>query len=288
MNKTGILYVVATPIGNLADISLRALEILKIVDLIAAEDTRHSQILLNHYGVNRPVISIHQHNEQQRIADLLSKLQSGQRIALISDAGTPLISDPGARLLQVLHQEKITIIPIPGACAAISALSVSGLPADRFVFEGFLPSKDAARRRRLKELAQETRTLVFYEAPHRIEYLLNDLIEIHGGGRLATYVREMTKNFETIRHGTLETLYKTVQADPNQRKGEFVLMVQGASVENKNKDEIELQRVLNILLQELPLKQAVSLTAKLTQVKRNQVYTLALQTKQEFQSECET
>lgn len=284
MNKTGSLYVIATPIGNLADISLRALEVLKNVDIIAAEDTRHSQILLNHYGINRPLISLHQHNEQQRIADLLSKLQAGQQIALVSDAGTPLISDPGSRLVQVLHQEKIPVIPIPGACAAISALSVSGLPADRFVFEGFLPSKDTARRQRLKELAQETRTLVFYEAPHRIEDLLKDLIEIHGGARLATYVREMTKNFETIRHGTLESLYKAVQTDPNQRKGEFVLMVQGASADNKNEDEIELQRVLNILLQELPLKQAVTLAAKLTQVKRNHVYTLALKTKQEFQN----
>lgn len=278
--RTGSLYVVATPIGNLADISLRALEILKAVDLIAAEDTRHSQILLNHYAIQKPLISLHQHNEQQRITDLLSQLKAGKEIALISDAGTPLISDPGARLVQILHQQQIPVVPIPGACAAISALSVSGLPAGRFVFEGFLSAKDSAKIQRLKELIKETRTLIFYEAPHRIEDLLKNLIETFGGRRLATYVREMTKNFETVRHGTLENLYETVRTDPNQRKGEFVLMVQGAPENDNNDDEVELHRILNILLEELPLKQAVALTAKLTQVKRNRVYALALKVKE--------
>lgn len=278
--RTGSLYVVATPIGNLADISLRALEILKAVDLIAAEDTRHSRILLNHYAIQKPLISLHQHNEQQRITDLLSQLKAGKEIALISDAGTPLISDPGARLVQILHQQQIPVVPIPGACAAISALSVSGLPAERFVFEGFLSAKDSAKIQRLKELTKETRTLIFYEAPHRIEDLLKNLIETFGGRRLATYVREMTKNFETVRHGTLENLYETVRTDPNQRKGEFVLMVQGAPENDNNDDEVELHRILNILLEELPLKQAVALTAKLTQVKRNRVYALALKAKE--------
>lgn len=280
MNKPGILYVVATPIGNLADISLRALDILKSVDLIAAEDTRHSLVLLNHYGITRPIISLHQHNEQQRISELLSQLQAGLRIALISDAGTPLISDPGSRLVQALHQENMAVIPIPGPCAAISALSVSGLPTDRFVFEGFLPSKSAARRQRLQALANETRTLVFYEAPHRIEDLLKDLIDLYGGERLATYVREMTKNFETIRHTNLNSLYEIIGEDPNQCKGEFVLMVHGADeIHHGEKDEIELRRVLNILLEELPLKQAVTLAVKLTRVKKNDIYALALQTK---------
>ncbi len=280
MNKPGILYVVATPIGNLADITLRALDILKSVDLIAAEDTRHSLVLLNHYGITRPIISLHQHNEQQKISELLSQLQAGLRIALISDAGTPLISDPGSRLVQALHQENMAVIPIPGPCAAISALSVSGLPTDRFVFEGFLPSKSVARRQRLQALANETRTLVFYEAPHRIEDLLKDLIDLYGGERLATYVREMTKNFETIRHTNLNNLYEIIGEDPNQRKGEFVLMVHGADeIHHGEQDEIELQRVLNILLEELPLKQAVTLAVKLTRVKKNDIYALALQTK---------
>jgi 16S rRNA (cytidine1402-2'-O)-methyltransferase len=274
--NTGVLYVVATPIGNLADITLRALEILKSVDLIAAEDTRHSQILLNHYGIHKPLISLHQHNEQQRISELLPKLRAGQKIALISDAGTPLISDPGAGIVRTLHQEKIPVVPIPGPCAAVSALAVSGLSADRFLFEGFLPTQESKRKQRLAELVGDSRTIVFYESPHRMEDLLRQLMEIFGEERMATLVREMTKNFETIRQDTLKNLRDLLQKDPNQRKGEFVLTVEGAPEHKKEADESEWRRILGILLAELPLKQAVSLTVQITHAKRNRIYELAL------------
>lgn len=274
--KKGCLYIVATPIGNLADITLRALEILKTVDFISAEDTRHSQQLLNHYGIKTPLISLHEHNEQQRINELLPQLQAGKRMALIADAGTPLISDPGSRLVQALHQAKIPVAPIPGACAAISALVVSGLCAQRFVFEGFLPAKGAARLQRLNELATETRTIIFYEAPHRITELLAQLSQACGGERLATVARELTKTFETIRHDSLDALQQWVTADPNQRKGEFVVILGGAKSSVESADEQELQRILKILLAELPLKQAVALAENITQAKRNYIYSLAL------------
>ena len=277
MIHLGCLYIVSTPIGNLADISLRALEILKSVDLIAAEDTRHSQQLLNFYGIKTPCVSLHEHNEQQRIAELLPQLQAGKRIALIADAGTPLISDPGSRLVHALHQAHIPMSPVAGACAAISALVVSGLPSDRFVFEGFLPAKGAARQKRLTELAAETRTIIFYEAPHRIAELLAQLISICGSERLATVARELTKTFETIRHDHVSALRRWVEEDANQRKGEFVVILQGAPpVAEKNAGEQELQRILPILLAELPLKQAVTLAAQITGQKRNRIYSLAL------------
>ena len=272
--KTGCLFIVATPIGNLADITLRALEILKSVDIIAAEDTRHSQYLLNYYGIKTPLISLHAHNEQQRIAELLPQLQAGKQIALITDAGTPLISDPGGRLVQALHQAHIQVSPIPGPCAAICALAASGLASQRFLFEGFLPAKSAARLQRLTELAGETLTLIFYEAPHRITALLAELVEVFGSERLATLAREMTKTFETIRQDKLAALQHWVNEDANQRKGEFVLIVQGAEpIPNENK---ECQRTLQILLAELPLKQAVALTVEITGAKRNYIYNLAL------------
>jgi 16S rRNA (cytidine1402-2'-O)-methyltransferase len=270
------LYIVATPIGNLADITFRAVDILKSVDVIAAEDTRHSRRLLDYYGIKTPLISLHAHNEQQRISELLPQLQAGKQMALISDAGTPLLSDPGASLVRALQQAQIPITSIPGACAAISALVVSGLPADRFVFEGFLPAKGALRQRRLTELAQETRTIIFYEAPHRILDLLSELISVCGGDRAATLVRELTKTFETIRHDTLAALLAWVSNDANQRKGEFVIVLQGAADNAQSKNDQELQRILRILLAELPLKQAVSLAAEITQAKRNSLYTLAL------------
>lgn len=277
MNKPqGCLFIVATPIGNLADMTWRAVEVLKTVDLIAAEDTRHSQYLLTHYGIKTPLISVHEHNEEQRIAELLPQLQAGKQIAFITDAGTPLISDPGGRLVQALHQADIRVSPIPGPCAAISALAVSGLPSQHFIFEGFLPAKQTARVHRLTELANETRTLIFYEAPHRIADLLADLIAVYGGERLATLAREMTKTFETIRQAELAVLQQWLQADPNQRKGEFVLVVQGAKPTLSSSDQ-ELQRILGILLAELPLKQAVALATHITGAKRNHVYQLALQ-----------
>ncbi len=282
-NMTGCLFIVATPIGNLADITLRALEILKTVDLIAAEDTRHSQQLLSYYGINTPLISLHEHNERQRITELIPQLQAGKQLALISDAGTPLISDPGSLLIQALHHAQIPVVPIPGACAAITALTASGLPAQRFVFEGFLPAKGAARLQRLRELAAETRTIIFYEAPHRIIDLLTQLTEICGGERLATMARELTKTFETIRHDNLTGLTQYVNNDPNQRKGEFVLILQGAEAVESGDEKIqELQRILKILLAEVPLKQAVSLAASITSAKRNLVYNLALKLSENY------
>lgn len=276
-NHPGHLFIVATPIGNLGDMTFRAVEILKTVDLIAAEDTRHSQQLLNFYGIKTPLISLHAHNEQQRISELLPQLQSGKQIALITDAGTPLISDPGSRLMQAIHQAHIPVSPIPGACAAISALVVSGLCAERFVFEGFLPVKGAARQQRLNELATETRTIIFYEAPHRITDLLAELVTACGGERLATVARELTKTFETIRHDQLIILQQWVNNDANQRKGEFVVILQGAPPKAQLADDPELQRILRILLAELPLKQAVALTVEITHLKRNHVYSAALE-----------
>lgn len=275
--NTGRLFIVATPIGNLGDITFRAIEILKTVDCVAAEDTRHSQQLLNYYGVKTPLISLHAHNEQQRINELLPQLQAGKQIALITDAGTPLISDPGSRLVQALHQAHIPVSPIPGACAAISALVVSGLSSERFVFEGFLPAKGATRQQRLNELADETRTIIFYEAPHRITDLLAELVAVCGGERLATLARELTKTFETIRQDKLAALQHWVSEDANQRKGEFVIILQGAASETQLADDQELQRILSILLAELPLKQAVALAVKITRLKRNRVYSAALE-----------
>jgi 16S rRNA (cytidine1402-2'-O)-methyltransferase len=275
-NRNGCLFIVATPIGNLADMTYRAVEVLKSVDLIAAEDTRHSQQLFIYYGIKTPAISLHQHNEQQRITELLPRLQAGEQLALITDAGTPLISDPGARLVLAMHQANIPVVPVPGACAAISALVVSGLSAGQFVFEGFLPAKSVARRQRLQQLAAETRTLIFYEAPHRILDLLSDLAEICGVDRLATIARELTKTFETVRHDTVTNLLQWASADPNQQKGELVVILQGATMAEIAKNPTEIQRILSILLPQIPLKQAVALTVDLTQAKRNLVYQIAL------------
>jgi len=275
-SSSGSLFIVATPIGNLADITYRAVEILKTVDLIAAEDTRHSQHLLTFYGIKTPRISLHEHNEQQRIKQLITLLQEGKQIALISDAGTPLISDPGYRLVAALHQMRIPIVPIPGACAAINALVASGLPTDRFIFEGFLPVKGSVRKQRLQELAEESRTVIFYEAPHRIEDLVNQLITEFGGVRLATVAREITKNFETIHHATLNDLKQWLSDDANQRKGEFVVIVQGKEKKPELQNEEELKRILKILLAELSLKQAVALAVSITHLKRNYVYNIAL------------
>lgn len=272
----GCLYLVATPIGNLADITLRALEVLKTVDLVAAEDTRHSQILLHFYGIKTPMISLHEHNEQQRINDLLPKLQSGKNIALITDAGTPLISDPGFRLVQTLLQANIAVTAIPGPCAAIDGLILSGISAERFLFEGFLPAKGSARAHRLAELSQQTATVILYEAPHRLIHLLKELIEVCGAERVATLTRELTKTFETIRQSNLKELLSWVEADVNQRKGEIVLILSGKQKQAEAVRQEEIAKVLKILLAELPLKQAVSLASQITQAKRNFVYSLAL------------
>ncbi len=279
--QQGILYVVATPIGNLLDISARALEVLRAVSLVAAEDTRHSRKLLGHYGIGTPLVALHEHNERDVTQRLLQTLAAGEDIALVSDAGTPLISDPGFYLVRAARQAAVRVVPVPGASALIAALSVAGLPTDRFSFEGFLPSRQAARRQRLQGLQAVPVTLVFYESSHRICASLADMAEVFGAQREATLARELTKTFETIRHGTLGELHAWVEADSNQQKGEFVVLVQGAPAADPDAVDGAATQVLAVLLAELPLRQAASLAAKITGCSKNALYQHALRLKQE-------
>lgn len=273
------LYVVATPIGNLSDISARAVEILKQVDLIACEDTRHSVRLLNHLGINKPLLSYHDHNESEQTRNLIGKLQEGVRVALISDAGTPLISDPGYQLVHQAHENDIKVIPLPGPCALIAALSASGLPSDRFVFEGFLPAKHQGRIECFEKLKHETRTLIFYESTHRIMASLEDMMAVFGSGRQVVIARELTKAFETLKGAPLSELVEWVNEDANQRKGEVVLLVRGAETQASNEACVETEKVLAVLLEELPVKQAAQLAAKITGGKKNALYQMALEMK---------
>jgi 16S rRNA (cytidine1402-2'-O)-methyltransferase len=278
-DATAALYIVATPIGNLADISARAIDVLSSVDLIAAEDTRHSKYLLQHHGIETSTISLHEHNEQQRSELLLARIAAGESIALISDAGTPLISDPGFRLVNMAREQGIKVVPIPGACAVITALSASGLSAERFAFEGFLPPKSSARRQVLEKLANEPRTLIFYESPKRMVASLQDMLAVFGGERKACLARELTKMFETIVTLPLAALVEVVINDPNHQKGEIVLLIEGQTTV-VDSDEAEQARVLQILLQEVPLKQAASITASILGIKKNQAYDMALKLQQ--------
>lgn len=278
-SESGCLYIVATPIGNLGDISLRAIETLKDVDLIAAEDTRHSKYMLDNQQINTPTISLHEHNEQQRSQLLLEKLQQGQSVALISDAGTPLISDPGYRLVTLVRSAGIKVVPIPGSSALIAALSAAGLPSDRFAFEGFLPPKAGARQQRLQLLANEPRTLIFYESPKRIIGTLNDMQQIFGAGRQACLARELTKIHETIATRPLHELVEWVAGDTNQQKGEIVLLVAGAA-EAVSADEQAMKRLLTLLLPEMPVKKAAAITAEWLSVSKNAAYQLALKLQQ--------
>ncbi|MCB1827043.1 MAG: 16S rRNA (cytidine(1402)-2'-O)-methyltransferase [Coxiellaceae bacterium] len=278
MNEA-VLYVVATPIGNRDDLSLRAIEILKSVDVIAAEDTRHSKRLLEYHQIKTPLLSLHEHNESQRLASLLARLEQGQNLALISDAGTPLISDPGYRLVSAVREKSFRVVPVPGACAAITALCASGLPTDRFVFEGFLPVKRGARQKHLKSLLRETRTLIFYESTHRIVDTLEDMLSVFGAGRRGVIARELTKSFETIHEGAFDELLIWIKQDQNQQKGEFVVLVDGASDEENSVEEAEVRRLLSILLKEMPLKQAVAIATDITQGQRKSLYQLALELK---------
>ena len=279
VTESGNLYIVATPIGNLGDMSTRAVETLKSVDLIAAEDTRHSKYLLDLHLISTPSISLHDHNEQQRSQLLLEKLQEGQSIALISDAGTPLISDPGYKLVTLVRSAGIKVIPIPGSCAFIAALSASGLPSDRFSFEGFLPPKSGARQQKLQMLAEDTRTLIFYESPKRVAATLDEMQQIFGADRQACIARELTKIHETIETRPLAELAEWVAADNNQQKGEIVLLVAGAS-EAMTADEQAMQRMLNLLLPEMPVKKAAAITAEWLSVSKNAAYQLALKLQQ--------
>lgn len=274
MSKVSGLYIVATPIGNLEDFSPRAIKTLQNVDQIAAEDTRHSQKLLKHFGIITPLVSLHEHNETTSSKILLDCLKKNQSIALISDAGTPLINDPGYHLVKLVREHGIPVIPIPGPCALITALSASGLACDKFIFEGFLPGKSIARQKKLLELLYETRTIIFYEAPHRILALIDDMLDVFGAKRYVVLARELTKTFETIHGDNLEQLKNWLRSDKNQQKGEFVVLVKGAEYQNPN--EIDTQRILEILLNELSIKQATSIAARITQEKKNKLYALAL------------
>ncbi|GMV28396.1 MAG: hypothetical protein AMXMBFR59_05210 [Rhodanobacteraceae bacterium] len=263
---------VATPIGNLDDLSLRAQETLRRVALIAAEDTRHSAPLLARYGIATRLVALHEHNERDEAERLVARLCEGEDIALISDAGTPLVSDPGFRLVRAARAAGIAVSPVPGACAAIAALSVAGLPSDRFVFEGFLPAKAAARRERLAELAAEARTLVFYESSHRVRDCVDDMVTIFGATRPAVLARELTKLFETVIDGDLATLAARIAADPNQERGEFVLLVGGRPADEDGR-LAEGRRVFALLREELPPARAAKLAAAITGAARKALYT---------------
>lgn len=271
---TGELYVVATPIGNLEDFTWRARRVLQSVDLILVEDTRHSAKLFSHYDIHTPLLAFHEHNEQQQIQKVLDKLHGQQTVALVSDAGTPLINDPGYQLVRAAHAEGIRVIPVPGASAVITALSAAGLPTDRFIYEGFLPAKAAARQKRLAELAPEQRTLVFYEVPHRIKATLTDMVTSMGEDRPATLARELTKQFETIHHGTLLSLRRCLDEDADQSRGEFVILIQG-NRQQASSDE-EARRVLQILLQSVSVRDASTMAAHILGDNKNRLYQLAL------------
>ncbi len=273
--ENGKLYVVATPIGNLEDITIRALRILREVHFIAAEDTRYTRKLLQHFKINKQLFSLHEHNEQDRINQIISLLEHGRDIALVSDAGTPLISDPGFLLVRALRRKLIPVIPIPGASSVTSALSVSGLPTNRFVFEGFLSHKPTARRARLRLLSREERTLVFFESRHQIRGTLIDLALEMGGDRVAVVARELTKRFEEIHSATLNNLLVWLDAGPNRIKGEFVILVQGALV-NSETEILNSRHLLAALLKELPISRTVIVAVEVTGLHKNLLYNLAL------------
>ncbi len=279
-NGQGTLYVVATPIGNLGDITLRALEVLKAVDAIAAEDTRHSSGLLSHFGISKKLIAVHEHNEQQSAEKLLAQLKNGENIALVTDAGTPGISDPGAVVVGLVRKAGVKVVPIPGVSAVIAALSASGIVQNGFYFHGFLPASGAARRKVLESLKPQLVTLVFYEAPHRIIESVEDIEKVLGGDRQVTFARELTKTFETIYTCSTDQARAWLQADVNQQRGEFVLLVEAAPAVEMQEINEETQRVLKCLMTELPLKQAVALATEITREKKNTLYEFALTLKQ--------
>ncbi|GFM70080.1 ribosomal RNA small subunit methyltransferase I [Pseudomonas cichorii] len=273
----GSLYVVATPIGNLDDMSVRALKVLRDVALIAAEDTRHSSRLMQHFGISTPLAACHEHNERDEGSRFITRLLAGDDVALISDAGTPLISDPGYHLVRQARAAGVQVVPVPGACALIAALSAAGLPSDRFIFEGFLPAKAVGRKGRLEVLREEPRTLIFYEAPHRILECLQDMEQVFGPDRPALLARELTKTFETLKGLPLAQLRAFVEGDSNQQRGECVVLVAGwTPPEDEDVVGAEARRVLDLLLEEMPLKRAAALAAEITGVRKNLLYQVAL------------
>jgi 16S rRNA (cytidine1402-2'-O)-methyltransferase len=266
----GTLYIIATPIGNLRDISARALEVLASVSEVLCEDTRSSSVLLRHYAIQAPLSALHDHNETQKTQGVLQKLREGKSLALISDAGTPLISDPGYTLVAAARAAGMSICAIPGPCALIAALSISGLPCERFCFEGFLPAQSKARKDRLLSLQDEPRTLVFYEATHRICEMLADVQTVLGAARPVALVKEITKHFEQCLFGSAESILSQLNADSNLQRGEFVVVIQGAA--EKSSAEIEARRVFVLLSEEMSKSQAAKLAAKLTGVSRRLIY----------------
>lgn len=266
-NSQGQLYIVPTPIGNLSDITQRALEVLQAVDLIAAEDTRHTGLLLQHFAINARLFALHDHNEQQKAETLLAKLKEGQNIALVSDAGTPLINDPGYHLVRTCREANIRVVPLPGPCAAIAALSAAGLPSDRFCYEGFLPAKSKGRRDTLKALEEEPRTLIFYESTHRLVESLEDICAVLGESRYVVLARELTKTWESIHGAPIGELVAWVKEDENRRKGEMVLIVEGFKAQEEALPAAAL-RTLALLQAELPLKKAAALAAEIHGVKK--------------------
>ncbi len=281
MYPIGILYVVATPIGNLQDITLRALDTLKAVDAIAAEDTRHTSGLLSHFGISKKLIAVHEHNEHQSAEKLLSQLNAGESVALVTDAGTPGISDPGAVVVDFVRKAGVKVVPVPGVSAVIAALSASGIVQNGFMFHGFLPASGAARRKVLEALKTQTVTLVIYEAPHRIVDSIADMCAVLGGERRITFARELTKTFETIYSCNLSDAVAWLEADLNQQRGEFVLLIEAAALKDAEEMPEETVRILKLLLAELPLKQAVKLATEITHEKKNVLYEFALQLKQQ-------
>lgn len=279
----GRLHVVATPIGNLGDLSVRALDTLRSCTLIAAEDTRHTGALLAHFAITTPMISLHDHNESQRAPELIARIRDGSSVALVSDAGTPAISDPGFALVRACAEAGIEVVAVPGPCAFVAALSISALPTDRFCFEGFLPARPAARRARLRDLSAERRTLVFYESPHRVEQMLEDCAQHLGSARQAALAREITKLHESLYRGSLAQLLERARADPDLRRGEIVLVIAGAPetvARGEDGHGGALDRALKPLLKELPLKQAAHLAAQIAAVRDNEAYRRALELKE--------
>lgn len=275
-NETGRLYVVATPIGNLADISERALSVLGAVAVIAAEDTRHSTTLMRHFHIGTPMLAYHEHNERDLTPRLIDRLLAGDDMALISDAGTPLISDPGFHLVRAAHEAGVIVAPVPGASSVMAALSVAGLPTDRFVFEGFPPAKPTARRKCFEALKHEVRTVVLLESNHRIVDSLTDMNEVFGAERIAVLARELTKTFETVRKAPLAELLAWVRADHDQQRGEFVIMIAGANA-NTDLAQQKGQIAMSLLMRELPARKAAGLAAELTGANKNALYRWAIE-----------
>lgn len=271
-NQPGTIYLVSTPIGNLEDMSARALRVLAEVDLIAAEDTRHSTKLLRHFGIDTPITAYHDHNEREKAKQLVNLAGAGKSLALISDAGTPLVNDPGYHLVKAAREAGILLVPIPGACAAITALSVSGLPTDTFLFAGFPPAKFVARKNYFTARSRSDATLIFYESPHRIVESLTDMQEIFGSERNAVVARELTKKFETVHSGTLAEIVTWIESDTNQQKGEFVVLVQGISVEEATEIDADTERLLLQLAEELPPKKAAAIVAEYSGMRKKRLY----------------